>query len=89
MRHIRYLPFVPHEGDTLRFTSDDEENTIDLELSSVVYDVAEGSFICEISIDSMIDNYSEGGVCKEGEVMDTYKPFGFQRLNFPTGQAVR
>lgn len=89
LRHIRWLPFVPRSGDTLRLTDEMDENTIDLTLESVVYDVTGGVFIAEITDETPTEFFRDAGVCNAAESIAMYKPFDFQRLNFPTAQVVR
>lgn len=89
MRHIRTIPFVPRNGDTIRLTDEAEENTKDLTLDGVVYDASSGVFIAEISDGSMVDRYSETGGCGEKEIVAEYVSFGFLRMNYPTAQAIK
>lgn len=89
LRHMRNLPFVPRNGDTIRLTSEDGESTHDIELESVVYDTSEGYFVADIVDDTAVENYAANGVCAEGDIIAFYSQFGFIRLNFPVAQAVR
>lgn len=89
MRLVKNIPFVPRNGDTIRLYDENEEDTLDLTLDDVVYDTISGNFTCDLSIDTMVENYSESGTCNEKEVVAAYVPFGFVRLTFPTAQVVR
>ena len=89
LRHMRWVPFVPRAGDVIRFTDDDDEITIDVTLESVVYDAAGGMFVAEVLDETPIESFRDTGVCNAAEAAMNYTPFDFQRLNFPTAQAVR
>ncbi len=89
MRQIRYLPFVPRPHDVIRLTSEDEESTLDLTIDSAVYDAANGMFVVEIADEALVEQYSNSGVVGEAAQVQSYKSFGFCRLNFPTAQVVR
>lgn len=88
MRHIRYLPYVPREGDTIRVTSEDEEQTLDLTFQEVVYDTAAGMFVCDIQDSALSEAYGDTGSCNTSELVASYVSFGFSRINFPTAQAI-
>lgn len=83
MRLITRIQFVPRAGDKIRLTEGDE--TLDIELTNVFYDMAEGTFVEEQENDSMVQNWSESGMLNEAEVLAGYSQFGFVRLNFPQG----
>jgi hypothetical protein len=93
LRHVRYLPFVPRVGDTIRLTSEATEETdaqtLDISLDSIVYDAAEGVFIADITDDSIVEHYSETKSCNDKEIVANYTQFEFLRLNFPTVQGSR
>lgn len=83
MRLVTVVQFVPRNGDTLRFTDPVTENTTDLELNGLVYDMAEGMFTCDIADERIIEHYSEHGTHAEQDAINFYKAYGFVRLNFP------
>lgn len=89
LRQERYLPFVPTEGQTVRITSEDESEQCDLTFHAVVYDTAAHMFICDIQDDQLIETYSESGACNGNDLVQEYVAFGFQRITYPTAQAVR
>ena len=89
LRRVQYLPFVPQEGQTIRLTSEDEENTLDLVFDAVTYDSHAGVFIVEITDDALVTEISEQGSCDTQALIAQYNAFGFVRLNFPTAQVVR
>ena len=89
LRHVRNLPFVPRNGDTIRLTSEDGESTHDVLLEDVVYDTAEGYFTHDSTDETAVENYAVDGVCEEQSILKFYAQFGFIRLNFPVAQAVR
>lgn len=83
MRLVTRVPFVPRIGDKIRLTEGDE--TLDVELANVTYDMSEGTFVEEQEDDQMVTNYSESGTLGEAEAVAGYSTFGFVRLNFPQG----
>lgn len=89
LRRMCYMPYVPREGDILRLTSEDEESTLDLTVDNAVYDVSSGMFMVDIEDETLVDQYRESGLNTDKEAVDSYRAFGFVRLNFPTAQAVR
>lgn len=91
MRRIGYLPFVPRQGDTLRISSDkDEEQQADLTIDETVWDMAGGMFIGTITDDSIVEAYSEGGLSGPllNKTLDEYQQLGFMRLNFPQAKVI-
>lgn len=88
MRHVRYLPFVPRAGDTLRLTAEteDEAETLDVAFDSVVYDAAEGVFVAEYTDDTIVEHYSATGLCNHKDLIAVYARFDFVRVTFPTVQ---
>lgn len=89
LRRIQTLPFVPVEGQSIRLTSEDEEETLDIILESVIYDSHSGQFVVDITDEALIVEYAESGSCDTAALIKQYAPFGFIRLNYPTGQVVR
>jgi hypothetical protein len=89
VRRMLYLPFAPLEGQSIRLTSEDEEQTLDLVLESLVYDTHAGHFVVDITDDTLINSISESGSCDLSESLGQYIAFGFMRVNFPVAQAVR
>ena len=83
-----YLPFAPREGDTIRITSEDEEQTLDLTFEGVYYDMSAGMFVCDIQDSSLCETYSETGACNTNASGASYVSFGFSRMNFPTAQVL-
>lgn len=86
MRYVTRLPYVPRTGDNLRLTAIDEDTTLDLVLDKVTYDMAEGAFVVDIEDNVMVDNYRDSGMHDEAGVIQSYKSFGFSRLNYPQGE---
>ena len=86
MRAIIRLPYVPRNCDKLKLTSDNGDDTLELELESVIYDTAEGCFVSDIEDDRMVQHFREDGTLCEQDAVATYKAFGFTRLNFPQGE---
>lgn len=89
MQLVTYLPFKPQDGDTIRLTSEDGEQTLDLTLGNTVYDTADHVFICSMEDDEQISTYSEKGTCNTNDLVAQYQAFGFTRMNWPQGQVVR
>lgn len=88
MRLVKYIPFVPRDGDKIRLTPETEgEDQLDITLCNVVYDVESGTFIEQQEDDAMVVSYSEEGILNEATALDHYKKYGFTRLNFPQGEA--
>lgn len=86
VRYVMRIPYVPREGDKIRLTNTDNEETLDLQLESVIYDSAEGNFMADLSDETMVENYGEDGTVREAEVVAKYTAFGFVRLNYPSGE---
>ena len=85
----RLLPFAPYEGVKLRLWRDDEE-TLDLTLEEPVYSFHDSSFVVELEDNDARDtfrNHGEGST--QQEVIDWYISFGFKRVTYPRGQAIR
>lgn len=90
MRRIGYLPFVPRDGDTIRFTDEEDDgSTVDLTLDEVVWDSAGGQFVCCITDESCVESYSNGEGSGSKELVEYYSAFDFIRLNYPVGQVVK
>lgn len=89
LRQVRNLPFVPRDGDTIRLTSEDGEDTFDIQLDGVVYDASEGYFVVDTVDETACENYADHGTCDETEVVAAYTHFGFIRVTFPVGQVVK
>ncbi|MES2704818.1 MAG: hypothetical protein V4649_19420 [Bacteroidota bacterium] len=86
MRLVTVVQFVPRNGDTIKLTDDATGDSVQLELTDVVYDMAEGMFVSDITDERMIESYSEDGILCEQETTNWYKQFGFVRLNYPQGE---
>ena len=89
LRRIGNLPFVPSEGQVMRFTNDSEDQTLDITLDNVVYDTAGGMFVSEISDETACETYKNQGSTHTSELLANYLPFGFTRLNVATAQAMK
>ena len=89
LRRIGNLPFVPANDQTLVFTSDDGEQTLDVTLENVKYDTATGAFVAEVSDETACDNYKESGLTCTNSILANYLPFGFTRLNVATAQVMK
>jgi hypothetical protein len=88
VRLVKYIPFVPRDGDRLRLQPETEgEEPLDMTLCNVVYDMDSGTFIEQQEDDRMVESYSEEGLLNETEAVEHYKKYGFTRLNFPQGEA--
>ena len=80
LRRVGYLPFVPREGDVLRFTADKTDDTMDIGLSDGHYDVAGGVFTFKLEDNQVYESPREGEPVTQQEVIDVYTPFDFVRL---------
>ena len=89
LRHVKTLPFVPRVDDTLILTSDDEEETLDISYDTLKYDCAAGTFVAAFTDETLVENYSTDGVCRDKDSVTMYEGFGFVRLNYPQGQVIR
>ena len=90
MQRIQYLPFAPVEGTVIRLSDESEEpNQIDLTLNSAVWDMAAGMFVCQVADETQVEAYTESGHMMISETVDTYKSYGFLRMNFPQVQVSR
>lgn len=89
LQQVRYLPFVPMDGQVVRVASEDGENQLDLTLYNIVYDTSEGMFVCCLEDDEQIQTYNETGTCNASDLVASYVSFGFTRINYPQGQAIR
>lgn len=88
MRRIQYLPYVPRDNDTIRISNEDESDTVDLTMDGVVYDAANGIFLVTLEDETLIEEYKEQGRSDDKAAVESYKAYGFIRLNFPTAQAL-
>lgn len=84
MRHVRFLPFVPRAGDTIRLTCEDDESTLNITFQEVVYDVSTGTFHIDLSDNTLVTRYNEEELPNEKELIGQYTAFDFLRVNFPT-----
>lgn len=79
LTRIGYVPFAPRDGDTLRLTDDNDE-TMDITLDGVVYDVHLGQFHAANEDTSLRDAHYEGDDYNEAELIAFYQQFDFQKL---------
>lgn len=85
LRHVRYVPFVPRSGDRIRLIDETAENELTLELSDVYYDTETHAFIADIQDESIAHAFRINEDTPADDIVAAYTPFGFIRLNFPTG----
>ena len=80
----RLLPFAPYEGVKLRLWREDDE-VLDLTLEEPVYSFHDSAFIVEL--EDSFRNHGEG--CTQKDLIEYYVSFGFKRITYPQGQAIR
>ena len=83
VRKIGYLGFVPRNGDVLRFTNEETDETLDIELEGGVYDSAAGCHVFALTNDDIRTSYRDNTPIHMGDVIAMYKPYDFQRLRTP------
>lgn len=100
MRLVKYIPFVPREGDMVRLLAYDEDiahsdgteaevTTVDIPIGSILYDFSSGMFLTDFEDTTILDGHFNGeAVCAKSAVR-RYESLGFGRVNYPQAQAVR
>lgn len=85
----RLLPFPPYDGVKLRLWRDDEE-TLDLTLEEVTYSFKDSAFIVDLEDNDARESFrNHGEGLTQQEVIAWYASFGFKRITYPQGQAIR
>ena len=85
----RLLPFAPYEGVKLRLWREDDE-VLDLTLEEPVYSFHDSAFIVELEDNEARESFrNHGEGCTQKDLIEYYVSFGFKRITYPQGQAIR